>query len=31
LLTWNCKHIANPIIQPAIAGYLETVGFCRNK
>jgi len=27
LLTWNCKHIANPIVQTAIASYLETVGF----
>lgn len=27
LLTWNCKHIANPIVQTAIAGYLETVGL----
>ena len=27
LLTWNCKHIANPIVQAAIADYLETVGF----
>ena len=25
LLTWNCKHIANPIVQAAIADYLETV------
>ena len=27
LLTWNCKHIANPIVQASIADYLETVGF----
>ena len=27
LLTWNCRHIANPIIQASIADYLETVGF----
>jgi len=27
LLTWNCKHIANPIVQKAIASYLETVGL----
>ncbi len=23
LLTWNCRHIANPIIQEGIADYLE--------
>lgn len=27
LLTWNCKHIANPEIQRGIAAYLEQVGF----
>ena len=27
LLTWNCKHIANPAVQSAIANYLETIGF----
>lgn len=27
LLTWNCKHIANPEIQRSIAAYLEKVGF----
>ncbi|MEI7695165.1 MAG: hypothetical protein WCI64_05915 [Chlorobium sp.] len=23
LLTWNCRHIANPVIQEGIAEYLE--------
>ena len=27
LLTWNCRHIANPAIQRGIAGYLERIGF----
>ena len=27
LLTWNCRHIANPIIQEGIAAYLETQGW----
>ena len=27
LLTWNCRHIANPIIQESIAGYLEQRGL----
>ena len=27
LLTWNCKHIANPEIQRNIAAYLDTVGL----
>lgn len=27
LLTWNCKHIANPIIQEGIAQYLEQRGL----
>jgi predicted nucleic acid-binding protein len=27
LLTWNCKHIANPIMQTEIAGYLEIIGL----
>jgi len=27
LLTWNCKHIANPEIQRNIANYLEKIGF----
>jgi hypothetical protein len=27
LLTWNCRHIANPIIQEGIAEYLETRGL----
>jgi predicted nucleic acid-binding protein len=27
LLTWNCRHIANPIIQEGIAQYLETRGL----
>ena len=27
LLTWNCKHIANPEIQRNIAAYLEKVGL----
>jgi hypothetical protein len=25
LLTWNCRHIANPVIQEKIAVYLETI------
>jgi predicted nucleic acid-binding protein len=28
LLTWNCRHIANPEIQRSIALYLEEVGLC---
>jgi hypothetical protein len=27
LLTWNCRHIANPIIQEGIAEYLEQQGL----
>ena len=27
LLTWNCKHMANPIVQSAIANYLESVSL----
>ncbi len=27
ILTWNCRHIANPIIQARIAAYLETIGL----
>ena len=27
LLTWNCRHIANPIIQEGIAEYLERQGL----
>ncbi len=27
LLTWNCRHIANPIIQEKIATYLEQRGL----
>lgn len=27
LLTWNCKHIANPEIQRSIAGYLDEIGL----
>ncbi|HNC53499.1 MAG TPA: hypothetical protein PLO14_14910 [Accumulibacter sp.] len=27
LLTWNCHHIANPVIQEKIAVYLETIGL----
>jgi len=27
LLTWNCRHIANPIIQEGIAKYLEQRGL----
>lgn len=27
LLTWNCRHIANPEIQRGIAAYLEQVGL----
>ena len=26
LLTWNCKHIANPIIQKRIEDYLDSIG-----
>ncbi|MCI5131721.1 MAG: PIN domain-containing protein [Candidatus Electrothrix sp. EH2] len=26
LLTWNCRHIANPVIQEGIAEYLEQQG-----
>jgi hypothetical protein len=27
LLTWNCRHIANPEIQRGIVAYLEQVGL----
>ena len=27
LLTWNCRHIANPVIQEGIAEYLEKRGL----
>jgi hypothetical protein len=27
LLTWNCRHIANPEIQRNIAAYLEQLGY----
>lgn len=27
LLTWNCRHIANPVIQEKIAVYLEQLGL----
>ncbi len=27
LLTWNCKHIANPFIQRDIEDYLEEIGW----
>jgi hypothetical protein len=27
LLTWNCRHIANPVIQEGIAEYLEQKGL----
>lgn len=27
LLTWNCRHIANPEIQRGIAEYLEQIGL----
>ncbi len=27
LLTWNCRHIANPVIQSRIAEYLESIGL----
>ena len=27
LLTWNCRHIANPEIQRDIAAYLEQIGL----
>lgn len=27
LLTWNCRHIANPEIQRNIAAYLEQMGY----
>jgi hypothetical protein len=27
LLTWNCRHIANPMIQEGIAQYLEQRGL----
>ena len=27
LVTWNCRHIANPVIQEEIAVYLETIGL----
>jgi hypothetical protein len=26
LVTWNCRHIANPEIQRGIASYLENIG-----
>jgi len=27
LLTWNCRHIANPVIQEGIAEYIEQRGL----
>lgn len=27
LLTWNCRHIANPVIQARIAEHLESIGL----
>lgn len=27
LLTWNCRHIANPVIQEKIAEYFEASGL----
>jgi hypothetical protein len=27
VLTWNCRHIANPVIQEKIAAYLEQLGL----
>ncbi|WP_287463265.1 hypothetical protein [Accumulibacter sp.] len=27
LLTWNCRHIANPVIQEKIALHLEELGL----
>jgi hypothetical protein len=27
LLTWNCRHIANPEIQRGISDYLEQIGL----
>ena len=27
LLTWNCRHIANPVIQEKVAAYLESDGL----
>lgn len=27
LLTWNCRHIANPLVQEGIAAYLEQQGL----
>jgi len=27
LLTWNCRHIANPVIQSRIAAHLEGIGL----
>ena len=27
LLTWNCLHIANPMIQARIAAHLESIGL----
>lgn len=27
LLTWNCRHIANPVIQTRIAAHLESIGL----
>jgi hypothetical protein len=26
-MTWNCRHIANPVIQEKIAAYLEQQGL----
>jgi len=27
LLTWSCRHIANPVIQARIAAQLESIGL----
>ncbi len=27
LLTWNCRHIANPVIQEKIAAHIERQGL----
>ena len=27
LLTWNCRHIANPIMQARIAAHMESIGL----
>lgn len=27
LLTWNCRHIANPIIQMRISAYMQRIGL----